>query len=693
MSRLDPFKSNPDHDHLTTNQGIKVPSNQDSLKAGERGPSLMEDFFFREKMTHFDHERIPERVVHARGFGAHGVFEVYESLEDITCARFLCEPDRQTPVFVRFSTVAGNKGSAETVRDVRGFATKFYTDEGNFDLVGNNIPIFFIQDAIKFPDLIHAVKAEPHNNMPQAASAHETFYDFCSLMPESMAMLMWLFSDRAIPRSVRMMEGFGIHTFRLLNAKGESKLVKFHWKPVLGMASLVWEEAQKIAGLDADFLNRDLWTAIENGDFPEWEFGLQIFTEEEAAEWDFDILDPTKIVPEELVPVRRVGKMTLNRNVDNFFAETEQIAFHPGHVVPGIDFTNDPLLQGRLFSYTDTQLIRLGGPNFAEIPINRPRASVNNNQRDGYGRQTINPGQVAYEPNMLAGGCPFAPGAEAGAFRHFAEKIEAHKVRARSPLFKVHFRQATLFWNSQTSVEQQHIIDAASFELGMSKSENVRQRMVNLLYHVSEELANGVASKLGLPKPDGDLKFLEHSPAPSPSDTGQRHDQKSDALSIEKNKAATVSTRRVAILVEAGVDKGQVEKLFQALQSQGAEPVVVGPHFGHFHGLAIDDTYHTAAPSLFDGTILAGGQLEQNPKVATFVKDTYEQKKPLGGLAEGARVLISIGLAVKLSEGKCVSEHGVVTAGADQVESFGHKFLEALAEHRHWQRPAPSLLG
>ena len=389
---------------LTTNQGVRINDNQNSLKAGERGATLMEDFILREKITHFDHERIPERIVHARGSAAHGVFRVYESMEKYTKAGFLRDPNRETPVFVRFSTVAGSRGSTDLARDVRGFAVKFYTDEGNYDLVGNNIPVFFIQDAIKFPDLVHAVKPEPDNEIPQAASAHNTFWDFISLMPESMHMIMWVMSDRAIPRSYRMMEGFGVHTFRFVNEVGKATFVKFHWKPLLGVHSVAWNEAQKISGFDPDFHRRDLWEAIENGDYPEYELGVQLVAEEDEHKYEFDLLDATKIIPEELVPVQRIGKLTLNRNPDNFFAETEQVAFHIGHVVSGIDFTNDPLLQGRLFSYLDTQLKRLGGPNFHEIPINRPVAPVHNNQRDGHMRQTINKGKVSYEPNSIGGG-------------------------------------------------------------------------------------------------------------------------------------------------------------------------------------------------------------------------------------------------------------------------------------------------
>src|SRR5687768_72775 len=486
---------------LTTNHGVRINDNQNSLKAGDRGSTLLEDFILREKITHFDHERIPERVVHARGSAAHGYFQVYESMAEYTKAGFLQDPSVKTPVFVRFSTVAGSRGSTDLARDVRGFAVKFYTQEGNYDLVGNNMPVFFIQDAIKFPDLVHAVKPEPHNEIPQAASAHDTFWDFVSNMPESMHMIMWVMSDRAIPRSFRMMEGFGVHTFRFINAAGKSRFVKFHWKPLLGLHSVVWDEAQKISGKDPDFHRRDLWEAIENGDFPEWEFGVQIVEEKDEHKFSFDLLDPTKIIPEEIVPVRRIGKLTLNRNPDNFFAETEQVAFHTGHVVPGIDFTNDPLLQGRLFSYLDTQLLRLGGPNFHEIPINRPVAPVHNNQRDGFMRQTINRGQTSYEPNSLKGGCPFQAGADMSGFTSFAERIDSEKIRARSASFFDHFSQATLFFNSQSEPEKGHIIRALRFELGKVETPGIRERMLFLLAEVDKGLANSVAEGLGLTVP------------------------------------------------------------------------------------------------------------------------------------------------------------------------------------------------
>src|SRR5687767_7930080 len=568
LDELSPNREESAGEFLSTNQGVRVNDNQNSLKAGNRGPTLMEDFILREKITHFDHERIPERVVHARGSAAHGYFQVYESMAQYTKAHFLQDPSIKTPVFVRFSTVAGSRGSTDLARDVRGFAVKFYTQEGNYDLVGNNIPVFFIQDAIKFPDLIHAVKPEPHNEIPQAASAHDTFWDFISLMPESMHMIMWVMSDRAIPRSLRMMEGFGVHTFRFINDKGKARFVKFHWKPLLGLHAVLWDEAQKISGKDPDFHRRDLWEAIENGDYPEWELGVQIVEEKDEFSFDFDLLDPTKIIPEEIVPVRRIGRMTLNRNPDNFFAETEQVAFHTGHVVPGIDFTNDPLLQGRLFSYLDTQLIRLGGPNFHEIPINRPIAPLHNNQRDGYMRQTINRGQAAHEPNNTRGGCPFQAGMDMSGFTSFAEKIDARKIRERSPSFMDHFSQATLFFNSQTETEKNHIIKALRFELGKVETAPIRERMLFLLAQVDKGLANRVAEGLGAAIPASLEKPINMS---VPGDVDPKKVQPRKLIeSVEESAALrqidnpnfpadTIKTRKIAVLLADGFDDQSVE--------------------------------------------------------------------------------------------------------------------------------------
>ena len=484
---LDRVRVDSSGQRLTTNQGVPVADNQSSLKAGLRGPALLEDFILREKITHFDHERIPERIVHARGSAAHGYFECYKSMADVTRASLFAEAGKRTPVFVRFSTVIGERGSVDTARDVRGFAVKFYTDEGNWDLVGNNIPVFFIQDAMKFPDLIHAAKPEPHMGVPQAATAHDTFWDFVSLMPESTHMLMWAMSDRALPRSYRMMQGFGVHTFRLINERGKSTFVKIHWRPAAGTHSLDWDEAVKISGADSDFHRRDLWEAIESGAFPEWELSFQMFSDRQAEAFTFDVLDATKIVPEELVPLTPVGKMVLNRNPDNFFAETEQVAFCAAHIVPGLDFTNDPLLTGRIHSYQDTQISRLGGPNFHEIPINSPVAPVHNNQREGMHRQAIHRGRVSYEPNSLGGGCPFQAGA--AGFTSFREPIADDKVRGKPERFAEHYAQATLFWNSQSPIEKAHIIRGFRFELTKVQVPAVRERVVAMLANVDTALA------------------------------------------------------------------------------------------------------------------------------------------------------------------------------------------------------------
>src|SRR4051794_37181523 len=574
ITPLDRVRADSTARGLTTNLGVPVADNQHSLKAGLRGPALLEDFVLREKITHFDHERIPERVVHARGSAAHGYFECYESLGSLTRASIFAEAGKRTPVFVRFSTVIGERGSTDTPRDVRGFAVKFYTDEGNWDLVGNNIPVFFIQDAMKFPDLIHAAKPEPHFQMPQAATAHDTFWDFISLMPESAHMIMWAMSDRAIPRSYRMMQGFGVHTFRLVNAEGKSTFVKFHWSPKAGTHSLVWDEAVKISGADPDYHRRDLWEAIEAGAYPEYELGLQLFTEEQAEAFSFDVLDATKIVPEELVPVTPVGRLVLNRNPDNFFAETEQVAFCTAHVVPGIDFTNDPLLMGRIHSYVDTQISRLGGPNFHEIPINAPVAQAHNNQRDGMHRQTINRGRVAYEPNSLAGGCPFQMGG--AGFTSFPEPRERSdsKVRGKPERFADHYTQATLFWNSQTPIEKAHIVNAFRFELSRVQTPAVRERMVSGLMNVAAELAEAVAEGLGInPLPAAMPMVLQKKVKPEVA--------KSKPLSLFARPGdGSIAARRVAILAGDGVAGQPLMDLAQALMAGGAVPRFVGSRLG-----------------------------------------------------------------------------------------------------------------
>jgi len=682
---------------LTTQTGVPLEDNQNQLKAGRRGPVLMEDFAFREKMMHFDHERIPERVVHPRGSGAHGYFQVYEPLGDLTTAAFLQDPSAKTPVFVRFSTVVGFRGSADTVRDVRGFATKFYTPEGNFDLVGNNMPVFFIQDAIKFPDLVHSIKPEPHHEMPQASAAHDNFWDFVSLMPESMHMIMWVLSDRAIPRSYRMMEGFGVHTFRLVNEEGRSRFIKWHWKPVLGTHSLVWDETQKIAGKDPDFNRRDLWESIEAGDFPEFELGIQVIEEDQADSFDFDILDATKLVPEELVPVRRIGKMTLDRNPTNFFSETEQVAFHPGHVVPGIDFSNDPLLQGRLFSYLDTQLIRLGGPNFNEIPINRPLAEVHNNQRDGYMRQTVHEGRVNYEPNSLGGGCPMS---SPEGFRSFPEEMSGPKVRERSESFNDHFSQATLFWNSQTDVEKAHIVSAAQFELGKVDHLHVRQRVCDLFSHIDEDLARRVAEGVGVAEVTGDLSYLEESTAPVPGPArGAAAPGNAPSLSMA-GQPGSPATRKVAVLVADGHDHGSLALVLEQLEGAGAKPMVVSTRLGTSTGdggeVEIDKTFSTAASVVFDAVLVAGGggsaeALQANGDAVHFVSEAFKHAKPVAAIGAGIDVLGAARLSgVELAEGDAaatVSDQGVVTAGsgADPAD-LASQFLDAIAAHRHWDR-------
>ncbi len=662
---------------LTTNQGVPVADNQNSLKAGLRGPALLEDFILREKITHFDHERIPERIVHARGSGAHGYFECHEPLTKITRASVFAEAGKRTPVFARFSTVAGERGSTDAARDVRGFAVKFYTDEGNWDLVGNNIPVFFIQDAMKFPDLVHALKPEPHHGMPQAASAHDTFWDFVSLMPESVHMQMWVMSDRAIPRSYRMMQGFGVHTFRMVNARGESVFVKFHWNPVAGTHSLDWDEAVKISGADPDFHRRDLWEAIEAGAYPEWELGLQVFTEEQAEKFSFDVLDATKIVPEELVPVKPVGRMVLNRNPDNFFAETEQVAFCTAHIVPGLDFTNDPLLAGRIHSYVDTQISRLGGPNFHEIPINGSVAQVHNNQRDGMHRQAINRGRVAYEPNSLGGGCPFQAGT--AGFTSFPQPTEEDKVRGKPEKFADHYTQAALFYNSQTLVEQAHIARAFRFELTKVQVPAIRERVVSQLLNVSVELAKRVAKGLGIELPD---------PQPALQPVNPRAEvQSSAALSLTARPGdGSVRTRRIALLVADGADLPSLRELHDALAEAGAVPRYVGVQLGEMGGVDIEVTLETAPSVLFDAMVLPHGEasarLASLGQAVEFLKDQYRHAKPILALGSGSRVLEAADIPGALPNGK--ADPGVLRI--KHVRDAIPAFIAAIARHRHFER-------
>ena len=688
---LDRVRVDSSGQHLTTNQGVAIADNQNSLKFGVRGPALLEDFILREKITHFDHERIPERIVHARGSGAHGFFECYAPFTEHTKAAPFQKAGKLTPVFVRFSTVAGERGSKDTARDVRGFAIKFYTDEGNWDLVGNNMPVFFIQDAIKFPDLVHAVKPEPHNQMPQAASAHDTFWDFVSLMPESTHMLMWQMSDRAIPRSYATMQGFGVHSFKLVNAAGDSVFCKFHWSPKAGTHSLVWDEAVKISGADPDFHRRDLWDRIEAGVFPEWEFGVQVFTEEQAETFSFDILDSTKLIPEELVPVQMLGRLVLNRNPDNFFAETEQVAFCTAHVVPGIDFSNDPLLAGRIHSYVDTQISRLGGPNFHELPINAPLAQVHNNQRDGIHRQAIPRGRVAYEPNSLAGGCPFQAGAAQGfvsvSARQQADEIQ-DKVRAKPEKFADHFTQATLFYESQTPVEQAHIAAAFRFELSKVTVPAIRERTVSMLRNASESLAQAVAAGLGMQAvPDAMPKALESPEAPEVT--------VSPALSLMFRPGEQgIRARKIALLVADGVDGASLMGVHRALAAEGAVPKLIAPRIGEVKtskGVAFkaDASFETEPGFLFDALVLPDGQeaavaLSKDTLAIEFIRNQYRHCKAILVLGTSKALIARAEIPDALADG--TSDPGIVFSANGEHEDAIKTFFKAIQKHRHFER-------
>jgi catalase len=656
------------HATLTTNQGVPIADNQNSLRATPRGPTLLEDFILREKITHFDHERIPERIVHARGSAAHGYFELDKSLAKYTTARLFTEVGARTPVFTRFSTVAGGAGSVDTPRDVRGFAVKFYTQEGNFDLVGNNIPVFFIQDAMKFPDLVHAVKMEPDRAFPQAASAHDTFWDFISLTPEALHMIMWAMSDRTIPRSLRMIEGFGVHSFRLLDGKGRSTFCKFHWRPRLGLQSTCWDEAVKLQGADNDFHRRDLFEAISAGNFPEWDLGVQLFTEEEAEAFPFDHLDATKLIPEELVPLTMIGRMVLDRWPDNFFAETEQVAYCPANLVPGIDFSNDPLLQGRLFSYLDTQLLRLGGPNFHQLPINAPKCPFANQQRDGHMQMQVPRGRVNYEPSSLD---PASARATPAGFQSAAERPEdAGKGRIRSASFADHYSQARLFYRSQTDVEQAHMAFALVFELSKVETPHVREAMVGHLRHVDADLARRVADGLGLdklpPSPQAAAPVIDMPPSP--------------ALQIIGKMKKTLEGRVVGILVDDGSDAKTVAALRKAAEDAGATVKIVAPKIG---GALLSgrkqqpaDGQLAGTPSVvFDAVALvlspdAGARLATEAAAVDFVRDAYGHLKAIAFDAGAGAVLDAAGIAV---------DAGVVTAGDSA------KFIKA-AMTRQWAR-------
>jgi catalase len=633
-----------DPTQLTTNQGVPVSDNQNSLKAGSRGPTLLEDFILREKITHFDHERIPERIVHARGSAAHGYFQPYKSMAHVTSAAFLADPSVKTPVFTRFSTVAGGAGSVDLPRDVRGFAVKFYTQEGNFDLVGNNIPVFFIQDAMKFPDLVHSVKMEADRGYPQAASAHDTFWDFISLMPESLHMIMWAMSDRAIPRSLRMMEGFGVNTFRLVNAEGDLHFVKFHWRPKLGTAAVLWDEAVKINGADNDFHRRDLFEAIANGDFPEFELGFQIIDQDMADGLPFDILDATKLVPEEIVPLEMVGKMVLDRNPDNFFAETEQVAFCPSHIVPGIDFSEDPLLQGRLFSYLDTQLSRLGSPNFHQIPINRPKCPFANLQRDGHMQMSVPKGRGNYEPNTID---PAGPRESAAGFRTAPIPTEATKVRLRSESFSDHYSQARLFYRSVTPQEQKHIGKALTFELSKVEIPDIRKKMLGHLEVIDKALGETVAEELGMAG-----EAIAATPARKPIDLPP-----SPALRLYGKYEPMLQGRKVGVLLAGGFDVKLKEALVAAIEKEGARAAIIAPKVGGVVDSAgikhPADMALSGAPSvLFDAVAVCAGPdgddaLAKNADAIAFLMDACWHLKAIafaGTPKLGARAQV-VGLA------------------------------------------------
>jgi catalase len=683
---------------LTTNQGVAIADNQNSLKLGVRGPALLEDFILREKVTHFDHERIPERIVHARGSGAHGFFECHKPFTQYTKAAPFQEEGKITPVFVRFSTVQGERGSKDTARDVRGFAVKFYTDEGNWDLVGNNMPVFFIQDAMKFPDLVHAVKPEPHHQMPQAASAHDTFWDFVSLMPESTHMLMWLMSDRAIPRSYATMQGFGVHSYRFVNTGGESVFVKFHWNPKFGTHSLVWDEAVKISGADPDFHRRDLWERIEAGVYPEWELAVQVFTEEQAERFSFDILDATKIIPEEIIPLQPLGRMVLNRNPDNFFAETEQVAFCTAHVVPGIDFSNDPLLAGRIHSYVDTQISRLGGPNFHEIPINAPLAQVHNNQRDGMHRQAIPRGRVAYEPNSLAGGCPFQAGAAQGFVSvpaRLQAKEEQAKVRAKPEKFADHYTQAALFYNSQSPVEQAHIAAAFRFELSKVTVPAIRERMVSSLRNASEPLAREVAKGLGMADLPAPMPLAMPKPA-KPEVTV------SPSLSLMARPGdGSIRGRKIAVLVAPGVDGAAIDQVQAALADADAVPRLVGPHIGAMataggQMLDADASLENEPGFLFDALVLPDGDgavtaLAGDGHTMEFIKDQFRHCKTILALGAATQLLEKAGISAlpgDTAKGKKggPADPGLIVQASGDLAVALDRFIQAMGRHRHFER-------
>ncbi|WP_256788199.1 catalase [Frankia sp. AvcI1] len=659
--------------YLTSAQGLRLPDTDHSLKVGERGPTLLEDFHLREKITHFDHERIPERVVHARGAAAHGVFESYGTAASVTKARFLAVKGRQTPVFTRFSAVLGSRGSADTVRDTRGFAVKFYTSEGNVDLVGNNIPVFFIQDGIKFPDVIHAGKPRPDREIPQAQSAHDTFWDFVSLHTEATHHVLWNMSDRGLPRSYRTMEGFGVHTFRLVNEEGLTSLVKFHWKPVSGVHSLVWEEAQIAAGVDPDFHRRDLADAIDAGAFPEYELGIQVLPDDGTHTFEgIDLLDPTKLVPEELAPVQLIGRLTLNANPTNYFAETEQVAFHTGNLVPGIEVTDDPLMQARLFSYLDTQLTRLGGPNFTQLPINRPHCPVNDLLRDGAHQSAIHTGLAAYLPNSVDEGLPLVAAEAEGGYVQRERPVEGRVVRANPVSFDDHFSQAAMFYRSVSPIERAHIVEAFAFELGKVYDKAIKERQLRVLANVDADLSARVAAALGLPAPDG-----------SPPDVAL-----APSLSQLVTEPGPVAGRRIGVIASLDADLGGIDKLRKAVASLGVQLLVVAPvggvlHHGR-HTEVVERTNLTARSVEFDAVVVAGDtsprdalQVADALKVTLLLQEAYRHLKPLAAWGSGARVLAAAGIT---------ADHAGVLVADAVTKTFTDRLTLALGLHRVWDR-------
>ena len=673
--QLDDHRSDATGQALTTNQGVKIADNQNSLKAGIRGSTLLEDFILREKITHFDHERIPERIVHARGVGAHGYFQAYAGNEKFTKAGFLTNPDIQTPIFVRISTVQGPRGSADTVRDIRGFAIKFYTQEGNYDLVGNNAPVFFIQDGIKFPDFVHAVKPEPHNEMPTGASAHDTFWDFVSLVPETAHAVMWAMSDRAIPRNLRSIQGFGVHTFRLINAEGKGIFVKFHWTPKQGLTQLVWDEAQKLGGKDPDFHRRDLYEAIEKGFYPEWELGIQIVEEADEMKFDFDLLDPTKIIPEELVPVTPIGKFVLNRNVDNYFSEIEQVAFCPAHIVPGIDFSNDPLLQARLFSYTDTQLSRLGGPNFHQLPINKPVCPFHNNQRDGMHQMSIPRGQASYQPNSIDQNWPTetAPAAHDGGFESYQERIDGKKIRARSDSFSDHFSQARLYYQSLAPHEQKHVVDAYTFELSKVQRLHIREREVQqILSHIDLDLAQQVGKNLGI-EVTASKQVMRTSSV-----------TKSAKLSFEAFVPTDIKARKIAVLVHDKVNQASIDAIQKWAKAEHAVAHILtptpAPVINHQHGKVASNGMQKAEPSIaYDAVIVVDGdndaEVKQDGVTKHYILEAYKHLKPIVFLGTKKNLLEVLQL---------VQDDGTLTS--DHFEQLQDQFKDLIRHHRIWAR-------